>query len=255
VGSSGIFRTLAPLLIAVPALSATAQTGGGRPSLAVEATNDLRARGLSWSGGRPTVRAFLDLPITGGLGLEASAAALRGSRRHGGADAGFDIGGVWRGGDGPWTLSGGVVGHLFADRSALNYAEGQARAAYMIGPATLGLSAAYAPSQDAIGGDNLHVGADASIFIPATPITLDASVGHSSGGRNNSPQAWDRARRLRPAGDYWDFNIGLTYVRAPWSLGLHLSDTSIDSDRLNTPAPYLDRDVGRRFIASLTFEL
>jgi hypothetical protein len=233
------------------ATAADAQAAG--PELAIEALTDLRERGISWSGGRPTAQLFLGLPVAGGLAVEARAAGLRGSARHGGADAGFDLGGVWRGNRGPWQLSGGVVGHFFAGRARLNYAEGQARAAYLVGPASIGASLAYAPRQDAIGGDNLYLGADAALAVPGTPVTLDAAFGHASGHAAGRARVRDRALRLRPDGDYWDYRVGLTYVRSPWALTLRLSGTSIDN--VGRSAAYGDRHVGRRVTASVLVDL
>jgi hypothetical protein len=242
-------------LLAIAAQAGLANRAAAAPALTVEALSDLRVRGMSWSGGRATGRAFLDLPVAGGLGIEASAAALRGSNRHGDADAGFDVSGAWRGNQGPWSLSARATGHVFAGRSKLNYGEGAVRAAYLIGPASIGVSAAYAPRQRAIGGDNLYLSSDATLAIPGTPLTLDGAVGHSSGGRSDDPVARARSIRLRPGGDYWDYQVGVTLVRSPWTAGLHLSGTSIERNELPSSARYLDRHVGTRLVASASIDL
>jgi hypothetical protein len=126
---------------------------------------------------------------------------------------------------------------------------GQAGAAYALGPASLDLYASYAPSQAAIGGDNLYLSAGLDSGIPATPVSVYAGVGRTIGGG-----AGDRARRLRPAGDYWDYRLGAEYVLGPGTLGLRLTTTSIDTDAL-PPGAFVDRDVGTRVAGYLRLSL
>jgi hypothetical protein len=242
----------APLALCAALIGSTgaaAQSAG--PVFALEATSDLRARGLSWSDGRAAARAFADLPVVGGFTVSATAASLRGSARHGGADLGLDLGAGWRTDRGPWRLSAGATGHVFAGRSRLNYAEGEGAVSYLIGPATIGLAAAYAPRQAAIGGDNLHLGLTLDLGIPGTPFTLDGGVGHSLGdaaGRHP-----ERAARLRPDGDYWDYRFGVTYVRGRHAFGLRLTGTLIDGAR--PASPYQDAHVGTRLAAAWQVQL
>jgi hypothetical protein len=207
------------------------------PSASIEATTDDRRRGLGWSGGGATLIVDAAVPIGEHFQIDA-AAGLRGSRRHGGADLGVDAGARWLGEVAGWRLRAGGVGHVF-DRGGLTYGEAQAGAAYSLGPATLDLAAAYAPTQRAIGGDNLYLSAGLDAGIPATPVTLYAGVGRTIGGSNGDP----RARRLRPDGDYWDYRLGADYVLGPATAGLRLTLTSIDEDRVPRGA-FTDRNVG-----------
>ncbi|MFW2830454.1 TorF family putative porin [Sphingomonas sp. ID0503] len=219
------------------------------PGLSIEVASDDRRRGLSWSDGRPALTASGYLPVTGGLDLEAAASTLRGSARHGGADLGIDAGLRYRHDLGGWRLSAGLLGHAFADRSALNYAEVTARAAYQIGPAVFGGSLAYAPRQNAIGGDDLYIAADAELALPGTPWTFRAGAGRSSGETRNGL----RAARLRPGGSYWDYHLSAEHVRGPLTAGLRFTATSIDSDEA---APAVDdRHIGSRLTAHLRFDL
>jgi uncharacterized protein (TIGR02001 family) len=242
-------RALASLASTLAMGTAAAQSAG--PDLTIEAASDIRARGLSWTDGRAAARAFVDVPVTDGVGVSAAAASLRGSARHGGADLGLDLGAGWHGDHGPWRLSGGATAHVFAGRSHLNYAEGEAGASYLLGPVSVGLTGSYAPRQAAIGGDNLHLALGLDAGIPGTPFTLDGSVGHSSGSR--SGRHAERAARLRPDGNYWDYRLGATYVRGRHALSLRLTGTSIDSRR--PASTYDDGHVGTRLTAAWQLQL
>lgn len=230
-----IRSSLLAALLLTPA-SAWAQ-GLATPSVGVEATSDDRRRGLSWSDGRATIVADAAVPI-GDFRIDVAAAGLRESRRHGGADLGIDAGARWTTEAGGWRLRAGGTGHIFVDRSALNYVEVQAGAAYTLGPASLDLAASYAPSQDAIGGDTLYLSAGLNAGIPATPVTIYAGIGRTIGDGSG-----ERARRLRPDGDYWDYRLGAEYVLGPASAGARLTATSIDPDRVPV-GRYTDRHLG-----------
>lgn len=185
----------------------------------VEAASDERRRGLSWSDGRATAGARLSVDAGPALRLEGTATALRGSRRHGGADAGFDLAGSWRGGSGPFRLDGAVLAHLFAGGTGrLGYAEAQAGLGTTLGPVDLDLSATYAPSQRAIGGDNLYLAAGLRAAVIGTPFTLVGGVGRSSGGGRNGDR--ENAVRLRPDGSYVDWRLGIQHARGPLEASL-----------------------------------
>lgn len=225
-----------------------AQSFGG-PDLSVGVTSDDRRRGLSWSGGKAALDAALYVPLGDAVTLGAKAATLRGSRRHGGADAGIDLSAGYRTDSGPWQLSAGVVGHIFPGEGRLDYAEIEADAGYLIGPAQLGLHASYAPPQGAIGGDNLYLGAGADVAVPGTPFTLIGGLGRSSGSVDNAV----RAMRLRPGGAYWDYRLGVEHVRGPLAAGLRYTDTSIGA--VPAGAPYVDRHHGARVTGYLRLTL
>jgi hypothetical protein len=189
----------------------------------VEATTDEVRRGLSWSDG--DVSASTDAYV-GFAGLDAAVrvAALRKSDRHAKADVVAD---VTLGKD--WDLSGFTVrteaiGHIFGGAdSSMNYAELGLGARYSIGPLQLGANAYYAPSQSSIGGDNLHLRANALAGIPAFPVSVAASVGYTTGDSNNTPLS----ARLRPMGNYSDWKVGLEYNQFPFTAGLDYVGTDI----------------------------
>ncbi|WP_293969697.1 TorF family putative porin [Sphingomonas sp.] len=200
------------------------------PRLSIEATSDLRARGLSWSDGRASLRAGLDAPIADGFSLAGDLAALRGAPRHGGADAGLDLAARFRRNIDGWSLSATAARRLFLDARGQDYWELGAAAGRTIGPALLRATIHYAPDQNAIGGDNLHLGAEADVAIPGTAFTLFGGLGHSSGKTGDAA----RAARLRPDGAYFDWRLGAEHVHGPLALGLVYTDTSITHGRRRT---------------------
>lgn len=208
----------AALWSATPAVAQSAASSG----ISAEVTTDLRERGISWSDGKAAAVIDGTLALTSDLSLQASARTLRGSPRHGDSTAGFDIGprlSTWAGG---WELSGGVTARLFTGHGKLNYVEIDATAERMLGPAWLAVGADFAPSQAAIGSTgNLHLRADAGISLPGTPLSLSAGGGYTLGGSTADP----RSARLRPRGDYGDYQVSIEASQRNLGLGLRFTDT------------------------------
>ena len=212
------------LAVAAPAVAA---------GFDIEVSTDLRRRGIGWSDGRPAIEAYASVPLGRVFSAEIAAASLRGSTRHGGADALGEAALRAAITSGPWRLWGDVAGHGFAGGTGpLAYAEARAGAGYSLGPAQLSVQTAWAPAQGAIGGSNLHVGARLSVGIMGTPWTLAAGAGHSTGTSDGT----ERSGRLRPGGDYSDFRIDADYVRGALTLGVSATATTIDRDRIADPA-------------------
>jgi hypothetical protein len=205
------------LLATTPAMAQIATSAG------VEATTDENRRGISWSEGRASIAG--DATVSGyGLDLTARVAALRGSDRHGGADAvadltlgsGWDVGAVRLRAQGTAHIFGGARGNM-------DYAELGGSASYTYGPADLTAGAIWAPEQRAIGGSNLYLYANASAGLPGTPLTAIAGLGHSSGTVSDPV----RAQRLRPGGDYTDWRLGVEYRRDRLTLGVDYVGTDV----------------------------
>ena len=210
----------------------------------MEVASDERRRGLSWSDGKPVARAALSVPVADGFSLEGSAVTLRDSDRHGGADAGLDLGAAYVRQVGGWRLALNGRYHVFPGASpGQGYGEIGAEAGFLIGPADVSLFGGYAPRQSAIGGDNLHISVSAATAIPGTPLTLSARLGRSSGDVRDP----GRAARLRPDGTYWDHGVAIDYLRGRWEAGLRYANSSIDGPG--------GRDAGARLIARLAFTL
>ncbi|MBD8546541.1 TorF family putative porin [Sphingomonas sp. CFBP 8760] len=234
--------------VAAPALAQVS------PTLGVEATTDERRRGLSWSEGRASASGDVLLPV-GPVDASARIAAIRGSGRHGGADAVLDLG-VGTGWDvGAIRLRATVTGHLFTGaRGGMDYVEAGGTASYGIGPLRMTGGAMLAPSQAAIGGSNLHLFADADAGIPGTPVTLVAGIGHSSGGVGDAVRAPARAQRLRPGGDYTNWRLGIEHRQGPLTLALDYTGT--DVRRADAFGPFADaRHAGDRILGRVQFGL
>jgi uncharacterized protein (TIGR02001 family) len=233
---------------AVPAAAQDVPSAG--VTATAEVTSDEVRHGLSWSGGRAAIAGGLRGSL-GALDGSVRAVTLRESPRHAGAAAvvdlragtGWDLGAI--------RLDATATGHLFAGaRGRMDYVELGATAGYGYGPLYAALGVAVAPSQDAIGGSNVHLRADASAGIPGTPFTVLAGLGHSSGSVTDPL----RAERLRPGGSYLDWRFGVEHRRDRLTFGIDYLGTDVaQADALGRFADARhasDRLVGR---AQLSF--
>ena len=219
------FGRAAALAIAAATPSAAMAFFPSAPSVSVEAVSDDRRRGISWSDGEASIAAAARTSLAQDFVADVRLSALRGSDRLDGAHAGIETGLRHVSRPGPWTLEAGVVGRFFLNHARLNHMEVQGSAAHQLGPVQARLAAAYAPPQDAIGGDNLYLSASFDAGIPATPYTLYGGIGRTTGDTEDSRSA----RLLRPGGSYWDHRIGIERVEGPLVAGLRYSDTTIDA--------------------------
>lgn len=246
------FLIPAALSAAAFAVPVTVLAQSASPSLSVEATTDLRERGLSWSDGKAAMSLDATLPVSQSVSVDLGAASLRDSARHGGADLGLSVAPeVSLLSTGGWTLSAGATGHVFVGGSGLSYGELNSTLAYAIGPAQLSFGASFAPSQKAIGGSDLYLEGNATVGIPGTALTLYGGGGYSTGSTRDTALAAERVRRLRPEGSYWDYYLGLEHQMDRLALGLRFTGTSIGDDL--APNRYIDRDTGSRLAAYLRF--
>ena len=206
--------------------------------------SDYRFRGVSRSDEDPAGRVALTLSHASGLYAGARAITLKGIDGFRARDPGFgDLGDVefdlyagygtelGRG----FSLDGGALYYLFAGGNGpTDYVEPYASLSYLIGPVELTGGAKYAPSQRAIGNeDMLYLFAQADVSIPFRPWRLTAQLGHQDWGR---------------FGDYWTWSLGVEHQLRLGSLpaaqiGLSYVDTSLG----NTPGA----DAG--IVASLGF--
>ncbi|AJP70641.1 TorF family putative porin [Sphingomonas hengshuiensis] len=239
-----------PGVTALLLLAAAPAHGQALPSGGVEIATDESRRGISWSQGRIAPSADVSVTLAG-FDLSGRAADTRGSVRHGGAKAVADIELGHSVRTGGWDFRGHATGHFFVDaRGRMDYWELGGSGAYTLGPVQARAGLVYAPDQDAIGGDNLYVYADARAGIPATPFSVSARIGRSTGDSGGDP----RAARLRPTGSYTDWQIGVERRLMGLTLGIDYVGTDID-DRAGT-SPFADaRHAGDRLIgrARLSF--
>lgn len=191
----------------------------GEISAAVEAGTGEVRRGLDWSGGRGVIGAEVYGSIAG-LDASVRVVTLRGSARHGGADAVADLRLAREWPVGPAFVWVEAVGHVFVNaQGRMDYAEAGAGVRYALGPVEIDGRAYYAPPQAAIGGSNVHVRASATAGLPGTPLTLAAALGRSAGSKSGGS-------RLRPGGSYTDWKLGVEYSRGPLSAGIDYTGTS-----------------------------
>lgn len=221
---------------------AWAQTAGA-PALSLEVTSDERRRGLSWSNGKPVLRANVSVPLNHEISVDATAVSLWGHSRHGDADAVVDLRVGYDRQLGAWRLAIDTTYIIFPGASGLGYAEVGATAGFQIGPANLDLFTRYAPKQSAIGGDNLYIGTALSIGLPGTPFTLSGHVGRSSGAVDDAA----RAQRLRPKGNYWDHGLALDYRKGRWLAGVRYADSDIGGNASDHAGATLIGRVGVTF--------
>lgn len=233
-------------LSCVAAVPAAAQV---TPHAGVELATDERRRGLSWSDGQAAAAASFRLDLPSGIDIGARVTATRGDPRHGGADAVIEPTLGYSTGTAGIRLDAFATGHLFSGaRERLDYVEGGAGASYTLGPVEAGVEARYAPAQAAIGGDNLYLSVRGRLGIPATPWTVLASAGRSSGSTDDPI----RAARLRPTGNYGDWSLGVQHVTGPLTLGLTYTATDIDDDAAGV-SPFAQREhAGNRLAARVS---
>ena len=201
----------------------------------IEAVSDLRRRGLSWSNREAALEAWASMPLARHVSIEAGAATLRRSDRHGAADLLVEAALRYALQTGSWLLWADAGGLAFVGRSDRNYAQLRAGASWGIGPVQLGGLAGFVPAQAAIGGSNIYLNASAAAGIPGTPLTLRAAIGRSTGSDDGS----GRARRLRPGGDYTDLRFDADYVVGAVTIGASVTAA---------PAAAATADTGTRFV-------
>ena len=206
-------------------------TGGGLDlSGSISLLSDYRFRGVSRSDEDPAAQAQLTVSHGSGLYAGVTGTTLKGLDSFRLRDLGFqDLGdveldlyagyGAQLGGG--FSLDAGLLYYVFAGgEGATDYAEPYASLSYLIGPAELTAGAKYAPTQDAIGNeDMLYLFAQADVSIPFRPWRFSALVGHQDWG---------------DYGDYWTWSLGTEYrldLGGPVDavLGLKYVDTSLPS--------------------------
>lgn len=217
-------------------LPATAHALETRPpaALSVEGAialvSDYRFRGISLSDGHPAVQGTATARHRSGAYVGAWASTLDGFGELGGSNLELDLyAGVRR------PLAGGMldVGLLYyaypgSSGGDFEFFEPYASFSRSYGPATAKLSAAFAPAQDALGGEsNFYLAADLSLALPGTPITLRAHGGRSQG---DTP--------LSPTGGYFEWQLGADFTWRNATLGLSYIDTDLSpADAAGAGAP------------------
>ena len=151
--------------------------------------SDYRFRGISLSSKDPQVTAEVSVSHESGIyaGVWASNVAL-----NNGADdveldlyAGYaaDLDGI--------SLDAGAVYYLYPGNSGFNYVEFLASVGVPVGPGTVTLGAAYAPSQDNIGNqDNVYFYVSGDMPIGETPLSVHGTFGIEDGAFGDNKRDW-----------------------------------------------------------------
>jgi uncharacterized protein (TIGR02001 family) len=208
--------------------------------------SDYRFRGVSRSDEDPAAQAALTLSHDSGLYAGVTGTTLAGLDSFRLRDPEFrDLGDVeldlYAGygaqlGDG-FSLDAGLLYYLFAGGDgATDYAEPYTSLSYLIGPVDLTAGAKYAPSQRAIGNeDMLYLFGQVDVSIPFRPWRFSALVGHQDWGR---------------FGDYWTWSLGAEYrLRLGRGAALAIGARYIDTSLASRPG----QDGGVVFSLGLTF--
>jgi uncharacterized protein (TIGR02001 family) len=192
--------------------------------------SDYRFRGVSRSDEDPAAQAALTLSHGSGFYAGVTGTTLKGLDSFRLRDPAFqDLGdveldlyagyGAQLGGG--FSLDGGLLYYLFpGGDGATDYVEPYASFSYLIGPADFTVGARYAPSQRAIGHeDMLYLFGQVDVSIPFRPWRFSALVGHQDWGS---------------FGDYWTWSLGAEHrLRlgrgADATIGLRYVDTSLMS--------------------------
>lgn len=209
------------LLVLAPA-SATAQAPPPAATIDVAAiglVSDYRFRGISLSDDGPSVQGSLVATHRSGLYAGASAYSLDGFGELGGSNVELDLYAGYRRTAGRVTADAGLLYYAYpgASGGAFEFFEPYGSLSAPVGPATVKLSAAFAPAQRALNrNSNLYLAADLGLPIRNTPLSLRGRVGRSSG---DTP--------LTPGGRYIEWLVGADYNWGRLTLGAAVTGTDI----------------------------
>ncbi len=178
-----------------------------------------RFRGIDLSDEKVAVQGWVSVTHRSGLYAGTWASSIDGFGELGGSNLELDIyAGYKVEVADEVTFDGGVIYYAYPGSTGGEYEffEPYAKLGLAAGPAAVTLGVAYAPAQDAIGGNNnLYVSADAALSIEGAPFALDAHVGRSEGETT-----------LTPGGGYTDWSLGAS---ASWK-GLTARVAYVDTD-------------------------
>lgn len=151
--------------------------------------SDYRFRGISLSSKDPEVTAELSVAHESGFyaGVWASNVAIN----NGADDVEVDLYAGFAPEVGAVSLDFGAVYYLYPSNSDFNYVEFVASAGTTVGPATVTVGVAYAPSQDNIGNqDNTYLYVNGDLPIGESPVSLHGQFGIEDGAFGDAKRDW-----------------------------------------------------------------
>ena len=191
----------------------------------VNLLSDYRFRGVSRSDEDPALQGALTITHASGFYVGTRATTLSGLDSLRLSDPRFeDLGdveadlyaGYTMDLGGGLDLDAGLLYYLFVGgEGETDYFEPYASLSYLLGPVYATAGAKYAPSQDAIGNeDMLYLFGQVDASIPLTPVRFTAQAGRQDWGR---------------FGSYWNWSVGGSYAIGPADLGVRYVDTDLPS--------------------------
>ena len=209
-GMRGLLPVMALTLAGVSTPAMAADDAAAKKAIEVEVTlagvSDYRFRGLSLSGIDPAFQPAI--VVTHESGIYGS---IWGSNvsDNGGDNIEVDlVAGIARD-IGKVTVNVNATYYLYPGAGSTNYVEFIGKVSTPVGPGTVGLTVAYAPSQSHIGSqDNVYVALDGSVPIGGTPFSLTGSFGFEDGAFGTKKKDWS----LGVTADVAGFTLGAAYV-------------------------------------------
>lgn len=202
----------------------------------VALVSDYRFRGVSQSDEDFALQGGVTVAHKSGFYGGLWASNLAGWGTFGGPNLELDLIGGYKTSLVGGTIDVGVTWYTYPGGSdQTDFAEPFATLSGTIGPVNLLGGVAYAPPQRSLGNfsntpqsrgqveDNLYLWGDTSVGIPGTKFTAKAHIGHSNGNPGLGPNGTS----VTPTGEYWDWGLGLDYVRGPVTFGIAYTDTDI----------------------------
>jgi uncharacterized protein (TIGR02001 family) len=183
--------------------------------------SDYRFRGISLSNEKVEVQPTITLTHESGFYAGVWGSGLPKTDEYGKVEV--DLYAGWGGEVAPGTsVDIGATYYWYPDGKdafgPVDYVEIIGKLSHDIGPVSATGTVAYAPSQKSLGSDdNIYLNFGLSSGIPNSPVTLDASLGYTSGSLG----------ALAPGGDYLDWTVGATFAAGPMTFGIHYVDTDI----------------------------
>jgi uncharacterized protein (TIGR02001 family) len=184
----------------------------------VDVVSDYRFRGVSLSGQEPAVQATLHVS-EGGFFAEGFFTTLGDSMTDATVETDLTIGGTHKIAKGTATLS--ATWYLYPGSREHSVMELIGRYDHPVGPATVSLTAGYAPPQHTLdGNDNLYLGLSAT--VPIGRPELFASIGRERGA-------------LAPGGKLdWQLGVQMTVHGFDASLSYVDCDRNVRDDSLHS---------------------
>lgn len=181
------------MIISAPAMAQDADEDESAGPIEIDAeigfNSDYRFRGISLSSKDPEVTAEISISHESGLyaGVWASNVAIE----DGADDLELDVYAGYATDVGGASLDVGAVYYLYPGNGDYNYVELLASVGFEAGPATITFGAAYAPSQDNIGGqDNTYVYVSGDLPVGDSPLSVHGTFGIEDGAFGDSKKDW-----------------------------------------------------------------